>query len=1031
MVSPVAGDCSPSHGEEQSSPSLNQLRQIIAHAAHLLPAQGPITVFIHHNTLHAFQDLKFDEAVLRGESIFGCQPYLTEQRYRQELSRGRFGFDDLREVLREDLGERAGEDLVGLCRRMDLRLAMLDHPVWSGPEAELRWYIEQTDALRRVRQGVSAASRGRLLTETRRWALRDLRTRSRPIPSWARELLTRFPTSRIETWDESTWESFSLEALWQVCLHGMEMLPRVSRVTEMRARPRDLMLAWTPRDADRLVHDLLIRYTAAFLDQGMSHWNLPNRQLGFYRCFLDLYSRSAGPSHAWMRRLPAEVRRLARAQTTPLECIAESLDLLGVPEVQREEFLAQTLLALRGWGGMILQIEQRGDRVRHPLPPGTLEEFLAVRLLLDRLAWEWLAREELGFRGPLDQLIPFLREGLPRHVELTNEQRAFPLFQLAQVFGWSPGELSRLSASDWARLTQEVESFSATERRRVFHLAYEAHFYQRSLEALSLHANVVEDLPGRPTVQAITCIDEREESFRRHLEEVIPGAETYGAAGFFGVAMYYRGVDSPQFVPLCPIILQPGHWVEERVRQDVEEIHQRRKQTRKTLGRISHEFEVGSRSFFAGALVTGILGVLASIPLVARILFPRLADRITRKIGQYVRLPQDTRLVFERGQQQPGPDVDQLGYSVPEMAQIGERLLRDIGLTRRFAPMVVIIGHGSDSLNNPHKSAYDCGACGGSPGGPNARALAALLNHPGVRQILAQRGMKIPDDTWFLGGYHNTCDDSVQWLDVDLIPKSHLARYDELRHAMHEVSRRNAHERARRFMSAPLDMDTEDARRHVEGRSVDLAQTRPELGHATNALCIVARRKRTRGLYLDRRAFLVSYDPDQDDAVGSTLERLLGAAVPVCGGINLEYYFSHVDNPGYGCGTKLPHNITSLVGVMDGAASDLRTGLPWQMVEIHEPVRLLFVLETTVPVLTGLLDRRPDIASFIRNEWVRVAVMDPTTGSLLQYHMGQFRPFEPRSGQLPTAGSSVDWYRGWRDHLEFAAIAESAKGSVA
>ncbi len=73
----------------------------------------------------------------------------------------------------------------------------------------------------------------------------------------------------------------------------------------------------------------------------------------------------------------------------------------------------------------------------------------------------------------------------------------------------------------------------------------------------------------------------------------------------------------------------------------------------------------------------------------------------------------------------------------------------------------------------------------------------------------------------------------------------------------------------------------------------------------------------------------------------------MAAVVPVCAGISLEYYFSFVDNDRYGCGTKLPHNVTSLVGVMDGHASDLRTGLPWQMVEIHEPVRILFVVETT------------------------------------------------------------------------------------
>jgi uncharacterized protein YbcC (UPF0753/DUF2309 family) len=150
--------------------------------------------------------------------------------------------------------------------------------------------------------------------------------------------------------------------------------------------------------------------------------------------------------------------------------------------------------------------------------------------------------------------------------------------------------------------------------------------------------------------------------------------------------------------------------------------------------------------------------------------------------------------------------------------------------------------------------------------------------------------------------------------------------------------------------------------------------------------------------------------------------RLLSAAVPVCGGINLEYYFSHVDNRGYGCGTKLPHNVVSLVGVMDGAASDLRTGLPWQMVEIHEPVRLLFVIETTPEVMLGLMDRNPVIGVNVRNGWVQVSLLDAHSSSVLLYRNGAFEPYEPVEAQLPAAKTSAEWYRGWRDHLEFAEI---------
>ena len=300
--------------------------------------------------------------------------------------------------------------------------------------------------------------------------------------------------------------------------------------------------------------------------------------------------------------------------------------------------------------------------------------------------------------------------------------------------------------------------------------------------------------------------------------------------------------------------------------------------------------------------------------------------------------------------------------------------------------------------------------------------MAQVLNDPRVRERLAQRGLSLPDDLVFVGGYHNTCNDSVTFSDVDRIPESHRREFETVQKLVAATCERNAHERCRRFMSAPLTISFSEAQAHVEERSEDLAQTRPELGHATNAITIVGRREWTRGLYLDRRAFLTSYDPTQDDAQGSILLGLLSAVVPVCAGINLEYYFSNVDNVGFGAGTKLPHNLASLLGVMDGAASDLRTGLPWQMVEIHEPVRSLFILETTDEIMLGIIERNEMIGRHCKNGWLLLTLIHPETHEIRVYRDGRFVPYQPQATVLPKAASSVDWYRGWRDHLEFAEI---------
>ena len=219
-----------------------------------------------------------------------------------------------------------------------------------------------------------------------------------------------------------------------------------------------------------------------------------------------------------------------------------------------------------------------------------------------------------------------------------------------------------------------------------------------------------------------------------------------------------------------------------------------------------------------------------------------------------------------------------------------------------------------------------------------------------------------------------------------------------------------------------MSLTFEEALRHVEGRAEDLSQTRPEYGHATNAVTIVGRRTRTRGLFMDRRAFLTSYDAARDDDQGSILRGLMRAVVPVCSGISLEYYFSRVDPTGYGCGTKLPHNISSLIGVMDGAASDLRPGLPWQMVEIHEPMRMLFVAETTPEILAALIAADPTIERLVRGGWIQMATLDYDSPTVRVYRDGKFVRYDDPIEALPTASSSFAWYRGWRDFLGFATI---------
>jgi uncharacterized protein YbcC (UPF0753/DUF2309 family) len=1020
----------------QRAAEAEELQHIIDHAAHYLPSQGPLTVFVHHNTIHAFEDRPFPLAVKLALQVYGCQPYLSEDRYREELSRGRFRPEDLAAVLEDDLGDQADE-LGGLLgTRFHLRLAMLQHSLRTAPSAELRWVIAETDALRKFRSDAASEVRKRVIDSTRRWIMRDFRnvgapSASDPYSSELRgiisDLLTSFGKSTIEEWTEATWESFYLQLLWRVCSSGVRNARRVHNPPTEQERHRDVLLEATGHDSDELVHDVFIRFCAAFLDQGFAHWPLPDRDAGFYQSFIDLYSQPGGVMPSWLHGIRQELGRLKEHRVTPLECIEESLDLLGVEVEQREHFLMATLLALRGWAGMIWQMETNAEWTVHPAPRGSLTEFLAIRLLLDRYAVAFMAEEQLDYRGSLADMREALSERHGSNSDDAEVQRAFSFFQLAQFLGLTPEQLYRQPPKTWVRLAEEVEAFSELERRRVFHFAYERRYRIQTLDAISLQAGRTKlgltSKPASPPVfQLFCCIDDREESFRRHLEEIEPGCETFGYAGFYGVAMYYRGAAEAHPRPLCPVVIKPKHYVEEHPVYTLAEAHRRRAFARRLVGSASHEVHRGSLSLFGGAL-TSIFGSLASLPMVARILFPRTASQLRRLIGQVVQPPAVTQLLLERQDPTPGPEPGHIGYTVIEMGEIVERTLRDIGLTKNFARLIVLCGHGSGSLNNPHESAYNCGACSGGRGGPNARAFSQMANDPRVRALLLDRGIDLPAETRFVGAYHNTCNDEVQYFDLDRLPITHREDFEHAKRTIDEARRRNAHERCRRFESVELSITPVAALAQVEQRSEDLSQARPEYNHATNAVTFVGRRSQTRGLYMDRRCFFASYDPTQDDENSTILGRILAAVIPVCAGISLEYYFSCVDVQGYGCGSKLPHNITSLLGVMEGALTDLRTGLSLQMIEIHEPMREIFVIETTPESMDRLVDASPVISQLVRNEWVQLAVLSPKDGHIYVLTRGrQWEQYTPESTDLPKAAASIDWYRGWRGNLGYALI---------
>ncbi len=1005
------------HYDQATEAMLTQIRDSILKAAELLPSQGPITGFAFLNPLQGLEHLPMSDALRQVKQIYHCEPYLSEDRYRQYVASGRIGVEELTEVVDEDLQQTGSERIAGLATRRELRLHMLQHPLHTGDARELAWVIAETEALQSFLPDTSPVVRERIISETQQWVSNEQAAGRNP------DHIAQLAADSSESWEHAC-----LNHLFHTIHQNIEQVDITAPVVSV-SRPAELLKQIFHIDCDALVHQELITFCAAFLDQGFAHWRLPKRDRGFFAAYCSIVTANQRSAKRWMKGLAAEIDRIQAARLTPLQVIQESLQLLGVTVEQQPDFLRDSLLALRGFCGMLWQNEFRSDRVHFPCPKDTLVEFMAVRLLLDRFALEHLARNEIKTQLPLSRLQDWLLdEQQQRHQERLNntEQLAYTIFQIAQFEGWLPQQLTAMSSDDWQALADEVRNFSDHERRRLFHAAFERQLVRRTLDSISLRAALPQVTPAAPELQVICCIDAREESFRRHIEETNPDVETFGTAGFFGIPMYFRSAGDAHFSALCPIVMKPQHWVVEDVVYAFEEQHNSRARARRAIGEASHRLHVGTRTSVLGAFVSTALGPLATVPLVSRILFPRMTAQMHRTVRKFVSPPAITRLRLERSPNvPPGPTESQIGFTLDELCAMGERALRDIGLTETFSPLVIVLGHGTTCLNNPHESAYHCGACAGNAGGPNARALAVILNDPRVRRRLAANGLDIPEDTWFIGGLHNTATEEITFFDLELLPTRQIAAFRAARELFEEVAQRNAHERCRRFESAALDLTPQQALRHAQDRTENLAQTRPEYGNGTNAVCFAGRRSRIRGLFLDRRSFLMSYDSAQDNNTADILARILGAVIPVCAGINLLYTFSAIDPAGWGSGSKLPHNVTSLLGVMDGASSDLRPGLPWQGVDIHEPVRLLFVIECSPDKMLSIMDRNPAIDRIVRNAWAQVATLDPVTTEIHLFRDGQFVLYPTTESKLQMATSSADCYRGHRDNRPFSMIGEA------
>ena len=598
-----------------------------------------------------------------------------------------------------------------------------------------------------------------------------------------------------------------------------------------------------------------------------------------------------------------------KAVTLPgsaLEAIAAVLE--EHPKADPLRIFTLHLAALPGWTGYIkFRMETQTAWQQHY--PVTFADYLAVRLSIARLL-----------------SIPVLPEGLPQEAG----KEADPL-----RYTW----LTAWERSWQEALLDELEISRANKART--------------------------QTPAAPDAQMVFCIDTRSEAIRRHVEA--QGAyETFGYAGFFGIAMDYTDPATGLSRKSCPPILGSAYTVNEKPAEDQGAAY-RRFEKYNEIGRFARYFQKRMKNMLPSTFgyVEGS-GVSYGLALMARTIFPGFYYRnIKKQEPVHEHLCEPVIGKVNAGQAE--------GIPLPERVAIVKSAFDLMGW-RTFAPLVIFTGHGSHSANNPFASSLDCGACAASPGRQNARMLAKLANMPEVRKALLDLyGIIIPESTWFMGGEHNTTTDHIVLFDSET-PPTHKKLVARVKSDL-EKARITATRERLQLINGSVEA--------AEERAGNWSETRPEWGLAKNAGFIIAPRTTTSDLHLGGRCFLHSYDWEKDPE-GKALEAIMQGPMVVTQWINNHYFFTSVDPEHFGSGSKITQNITGMFGVVQGNGGDLKAGLPLQSLRIsdtemyHQPLRLSVVIEAPRERVTAILERNKALQELLDNQWIHLLVNDPS-----------------------------------------------------
>ncbi len=670
----------------------------------------------------------------------------------------------------------------------------------------------------------------------------------------------------------------------------------------------------------RFMVDRISFWASAYFDHTQASWKTTSKSGSLFEAWkreaeIDYSSEAMG-----LKGFRKHIKSLSNDH---LMAASEALVVLEVPENMMDHYLSSLLLKMNGWAGFAARIDW--DARLYGKESNALEEFLAILLV-----WEMSLKKLLNY------------------THLDNEWR--------QAKSESLGIVSLGRTSD------------LLSKQLILQHAYDIANQRKIVRSINNQETNTRK-KRTPKVQAVFCIDVRSEVFRRNLEASHQDIETLGFAGFFGFPIKYKQIGQEEGTDQCPVLLTTSHTINERIPDSGE--NEKAISKRKLWAHFTKAlktFKSGAISCFSFVSPLGLFFlpklIADSFGITRPVAHPDKAGLSKRQVAG-----KQVEIVFEKITEEA------TGLKLNERIKMAAGALRGMSLTENFAPIVLIVGHGSSTTNNPHATGLDCGACGGHSGESNAKVAAAILNDPKVRAGLTEEGIDIPNSTIFMAGLHDTTTDHLTVFNTEDLTTWHEGHLAELTDALIIAGAASRRERAGRMNIQDGNVD-----KQVIERSKDWSQVRPEWGLAGCSSFVVAPRERTANLNLDGKAFMHNYDWKNDTGFG-VLELIMTAPMVVTSWINLQYYASTVDNKRFGSGNKTLHNVVGGLGVLEGFAGDLRVGLPWQSVHDgqqyqHEPQRLNVIIEAPVDEMSRILDKHESIRQLCDNQWIFLFAMN-------------------------------------------------------